>query len=67
MLRRRRVPLRGTEWPELPQLQARDGAVMPDEIVRRQVTSLRRGIGRLIDSYAEASSRKQNSSHASRA
>jgi len=35
--------------------QARDGAVMPDEIVRidRQMTSLRRGIGRLIDSYAE--------------
>jgi site-specific DNA recombinase len=28
---------------------------MPDEIVRldRQMTSLRRGIGRLIDSYAE--------------
>jgi len=35
--------------------QARDGAAMPDEIVRldRQMTSLRRGIGRLIDSYAE--------------
>jgi site-specific DNA recombinase len=35
--------------------EARDGAAMPDEIVRldRQMTSLRRGIGRLIDSYAE--------------
>jgi site-specific DNA recombinase len=35
--------------------QARDGAALPDEIVRldRQMTSLRRGIGRLIDSYAE--------------
>ena len=35
--------------------QARDGAAMPDEIVRldRQMISLRRGIGRLIDSYAE--------------
>jgi len=35
--------------------QARDGAAMPDEVVRldRQMTSLRRGIGRLIDSYAE--------------
>jgi site-specific DNA recombinase len=35
--------------------QARDGAAMPDEIVRldRQITSLRRGIGRLIDSYTE--------------
>jgi site-specific DNA recombinase len=35
--------------------QARDGAAMPDEIVRldRQMTSLQRGIGRLIDSYAE--------------
>ncbi len=35
--------------------QARHGAAMPDEIVRldRQMTSLRRGIGRLIDSYAE--------------
>ena len=35
--------------------QARDGAATPDEIVRldRQMTSLRRGIGRLIDSYAE--------------
>jgi site-specific DNA recombinase len=35
--------------------QARDGAAMPDEIIRldRQMTSLRRGIGRLIDSYAE--------------
>jgi site-specific DNA recombinase len=35
--------------------EARDGAALPDEIVRldRQMTSLRRGIGRLIDSYAE--------------
>jgi site-specific DNA recombinase len=35
--------------------QARDGAAIPDEVVRldRQMTSLRRGIGRLIDSYAE--------------
>ena len=35
--------------------QARDGAAMPDEIIRldRQMTTLRRGIGRLIDSYAE--------------
>jgi site-specific DNA recombinase len=35
--------------------QARDGAAMPDEIVRldRQITSLRRGISRLIDSYTE--------------
>jgi len=35
--------------------QARDGAAMPDEVVRldRQMTSLRRGIGRLIDSYTE--------------
>jgi site-specific DNA recombinase len=35
--------------------QARDGAAMPEEIVRldRQITSLRRGIGRLIDSYTE--------------
>ena len=35
--------------------EARDGAALPDEIVRldRQMISLRRGIGRLIDSYAE--------------
>ena len=35
--------------------QARDGAAMPDEIVRlnHQVTTMRRGVGRLIDSYAE--------------
>ena len=35
--------------------QARDGAAMPEEMVRlnRQLTNLRRGIGRLIDSYAE--------------
>ena len=35
--------------------EARDGAAMPDEIGRlaQQMTSLRRGIGRLIDSYAE--------------
>jgi len=35
--------------------QARDGAAMPDEIVRlnHQITAMRRGIGRLIDSYAE--------------
>ena len=35
--------------------QARDGAAMPDEIIRldRQMTSLQRGIGRLIDSYTE--------------
>jgi site-specific DNA recombinase len=35
--------------------QARDGVAMPDEIIRldRQMTSLRRGIGRLIDSYTE--------------
>jgi site-specific DNA recombinase len=41
--------------------QARDGAATPDEVVRldRQITSLRRGIGRLID--------RQSSSNASRA
>jgi site-specific DNA recombinase len=35
--------------------QAQDGAAMPDEIVRlnHQMTTMRRGIGRLIDSYAE--------------
>ena len=35
--------------------QARDGAAAPDEILRldRQISSLRRGISRLIDSYAE--------------
>jgi hypothetical protein len=35
--------------------QARDGAALPDEIVRldRQMSGLRRGIGRLIDSFAE--------------
>ena len=35
--------------------QASDGAAMPDEIIRldQQMTDLRRGIGRLIDSYAE--------------
>ncbi len=35
--------------------QANDGAAMPDEIVRlnHQMTTMRRGIGRLIDSYAE--------------
>ena len=35
--------------------EARDGAVLPDEIGRldQQMTTLRRGIGRLIDSYAE--------------
>jgi len=35
--------------------RARDGAAMPDEILRldRQIATLRRGIGRLIDSYAE--------------
>ena len=35
--------------------QAREGTVMPAEIVRldRQMTTMRRGIGRLIDSYAE--------------
>ena len=35
--------------------QARDGVAMPDEIIRldRQMTSLRRGIDRLIDSYTE--------------
>ena len=35
--------------------QARDGAAAPDEILHldRQISSLRRGIGRLIDSYAE--------------
>ena len=34
---------------------AHDGAAMPDEIVRlnRQITTMRRGVGRLIDSYAE--------------
>jgi site-specific DNA recombinase len=34
---------------------AQDGAAMPDEIVRLngQITTMRRGIGRLIDSYAE--------------
>jgi site-specific DNA recombinase len=34
---------------------ARDGAGMPDEITRlnQQITTMRRGIGRLIDSYAE--------------
>jgi site-specific DNA recombinase len=36
--------------------QTSEGAVMPDEIVRldRQITNLRRGIGRLIDSYTES-------------
>ena len=36
--------------------QACDGATEPDEIVRleQQMTTLRRGIGRLIDSYADA-------------
>jgi site-specific DNA recombinase len=35
--------------------QARDGAAAPDEILHldRQISSVRRGIGRLIDSYAE--------------
>jgi site-specific DNA recombinase len=35
--------------------RARDGAATPDEILRldRQIATLRRGIGRLIDSYAE--------------
>jgi hypothetical protein len=35
--------------------QAHEGAAMPDEIVRlnHQMTTMRRGIGRLIDSYAE--------------
>ena len=35
--------------------QARDGTAMPDEIVRldHQITTIQRGIGRLIDSYAE--------------
>src|SRR5271163_2279901 len=34
---------------------ARDGGAMPDEIVRlnQQMAATRRGIGRLIDSYAE--------------
>ena len=34
---------------------AHDGAAVPDEIVRlnRQIMTMRRGIGRLIDSYAE--------------
>ena len=34
---------------------ARDGAAMPDEIVRlsQQIATMRRGVGRLIDSYAE--------------
>src|SRR5208283_4450302 len=34
---------------------ARDGAAMPDEVVRlnQQITTMRRGVGRLIDSYAE--------------
>jgi len=34
---------------------AHDGAALPDEIVRlnQQITTMRRGIGRLIDSYAE--------------
>ena len=34
---------------------AHDGAAMPDEIVRlnQQIMTMRRGIGRLIDSYAE--------------
>ena len=36
--------------------RARDGAAMPDEILRldRQIATLRRGIGRLIDSYTES-------------
>lgn len=36
-------------------LQARDAIREPDEIVRleRRMTTSRRGIGRLIDSYAE--------------
>jgi site-specific DNA recombinase len=35
--------------------QARDGAKVPDEMLRldRQISSLRRGVSRLIDSYAE--------------
>jgi site-specific DNA recombinase len=35
--------------------EARDGAAPPDEIARldRQIATLKRGIGRLIDSYAE--------------
>ena len=35
--------------------QARDGAAAPDEMLRldRQISSLRRGVSRLIDSYAE--------------
>ena len=35
--------------------QAHDGAAMPDEIVRlnHQMTTMRRGVGPLIDSYAE--------------
>ena len=34
---------------------AHDGGAMPDEIVRlnQQIMTMRRGIGRLIDSYAE--------------
>ena len=34
---------------------AHDGAAMPEEIVRlnRHITTMRRGVGRLIDSYAE--------------
>ena len=48
--------------------RARDGAAMPDEILRldRQIATLRRGIGRLIDSYAENVIDKRSSSHASR-
>jgi site-specific DNA recombinase len=36
-------------------VQARDGADMPDEIIRlnHQMTTMRRGISRLIDGYAE--------------
>jgi hypothetical protein len=36
--------------------RTRDGAAMPDEILRldRQIATLRRGIGRLIDSYTES-------------
>ena len=35
--------------------EARDGAAAPEEIARldRQIATLKRGIGRLIDSYAE--------------
>lgn len=48
-------------------LQARDAIREPDEIVRleRRMTTSRRGIGRLIDSYAEGVIDKAEFNHVS--